>query len=141
MNDNSAQAAESLDLSALMRDMPFAETLGLSFEVSDRRVITRLSFRPDHIGNTTLPALHGGVVASTLEHAALVDYLWRCRPAEPPQVATRTISYHRPSGPRDLLAEARLTRQGRRTAHLLVEAWQDDRDRLVASASVHLLLS
>ncbi|MDJ0893561.1 MAG: PaaI family thioesterase [Alphaproteobacteria bacterium] len=141
MNDKSAQAAERPDVTALMQDMPFAKALRLTFELTDHRLITRLNFGPDHIGNTTLPALHGGVVASTLEHAALIDYLWRCRPAEAPQVATRTISYHRPSGPRDLLAEARLTRQGRRTAHLLVEAWQDDRDRLVASASVHLLLS
>ena len=141
MNDSPPPDPQDQDRPRPERAIAFAECLGLSFEIADHRLITRLCFRPDHIGNTTLPALHGGVVASTLEHAALVDYLWRCRPAEAPQVATRTISYHRPSGPRDLLAEARLTRQGRRTAHLLVEAWQDDRDRLVASASVHLLLS
>ncbi|MEO1152880.1 MAG: PaaI family thioesterase, partial [Pseudomonadota bacterium] len=42
--------------------------------------------------------------------------------------------------PRDAYARARVTRSGRRYASVMVEAWQDNRDRLIAQATGHFLM-
>jgi uncharacterized protein (TIGR00369 family) len=120
--------------------IPYAEWLGLETCETDGGLLTRLRFQDSHIGNTDLPAIHGGLVAALLEHAALLHYLWAQQPAVLPKTINISVDYLRPSGPRDILARAEITKRGRRIANLRAEAWQDDPARPVAAAHAHLLV-
>ena len=57
-----------------------------------------------------------------------------------PKTIDFTVDYLRSGLPRDCYARARVNRSGRRYASVHVEAWQDNRSRLVAQATGHFLM-
>ena len=63
-----------------------------------------------------------------------------------PRVAER-LNYRVICGPTGsgkattLYAQCEITKQGKRVAHVLIEAWQEDRRKPVAVARAHFLLS
>ena len=57
-----------------------------------------------------------------------------------PKIVNITVDYLRSAGPRDVIAAAKVTKQGRRMVNVFAEAWQDDRSKPVASASAHFLV-
>ena len=73
----------TLDLNQLVRDaheqnnydslislMPYAKLLGIECLRLGDDMVFRLPANQDCIGNPTLPALHGGVIAGFMEHCA-----------------------------------------------------------------------
>ena len=96
-----------------------------------------LPFAERLIGNPILPALHGGVVASFLELAALARLDAEGRRARTIDI---TVDYLRPPGPVTFYAEARILKLGRRAANLAVEAWQEDRASPVAALRGHFMI-
>jgi uncharacterized protein (TIGR00369 family) len=71
--------------------------------------------------------LHGGALAGLLELAA------RRAMGGGGAVVTASVDYLRPAPTGDALAEGRVVRRGRRFAHVEASAWQDDRDKPVAT--------
>lgn len=126
--------AEAIDL------FPYAGFLGLELLVEADTVTTRLPFREANVGNTSLPALHGGVVGGLLEHAAIMELLWRAEPTVAPRIINLSVDYLRPCGAATTLARGEMVKQGRRIANLRVAAWQDSPERPVAAAHCHFLL-
>ena len=57
-----------------------------------------------------------------------------------PKTIDFTIDYLRSGLPHDAYARARVNRMGRRYASVHVEAWQDNRVRLIAQATGHFLM-
>ncbi|HMR54181.1 PaaI family thioesterase, partial [Amaricoccus sp.] len=57
-----------------------------------------------------------------------------------PKTIDFTVDYLRSGLPRDAYARARVNRSGRRYASVHVEAWQDNRARLMAQATGHFLM-
>lgn len=85
--------------------------------------------------------LHGGSVAGLMEIAAnwlvlnaLGDDVAQVKPINV------TVDYLREGALADTYAEATLMRMGRRVANVRVEAWQQDRGRLIAGARMNLLI-
>jgi uncharacterized protein (TIGR00369 family) len=120
--------------SALLEAWPYARFLGVRLEPGP---IAVLPFAPRLIGNPILPALHGGVVASFLELAALARLDFDGRRARTIDI---TVDYLRPAKPVTTYAEARVLKLGRRAANLAVEAWQEDRANPVAALRGHFLI-
>lgn len=127
------------DPNLIIDGYPYGRYLGLRAGVSDGELICRLPFDDKFIGNPLLPALHGGVVGSLLENAALLSLLWDLEIEQLPKTINMTVDYLRSAGPKDTFACGTVTKQGRRVANVRIEAWQDDRARLVASAHGHFL--
>jgi len=75
-----------------------------------------------------------------LEMAAIFHLLWETETPTVPKIVNITVDYLRSAGPRDVIASAKVTKQGRRMVNVFAEAWQDDRSRPVASASAHFLV-
>ena len=117
---------------------PYARFLGLRAEAAavDDLVVV-LPFAERLIGNPILPALHGGVVASFLELAALARLDAAGRRARTIDI---TVDYLRPARPLTTYAEPRILKLGRRAANVTVEAWQDDRASPVAALRGHFLI-
>lgn len=127
--------------------IPYAGFLGMETIMTGgdgdqaREPLTCLRFNPDNIGNSSLPAIHGGVVAALLEHAAAVAFFWHNETEAMPKPVNISIQYLRLARPLDIFARAVLVRQGRQTAHLDVTAWQENAEKPVARAAVNFLLA
>ncbi|WP_116083038.1 PaaI family thioesterase [Tropicimonas sp. IMCC34011] len=139
-------------LSRLVGSMPYAAFLGIEFDRRGDELTAVLPFKDMLIGDPMVPALHGGVTASFLETAAIVELSWSILWPEMesgtggdvgprlPKTIDFTIDYLRSGLPRDAYARARVVRSGRRFASVHVEAWQDNRARLFAQATGHFLM-
>ena len=133
-------ARASRDPGKLAEAMPYAAWLGLTPEISQDGLVTRLRYRDKNIGNPILPAIHGGVIGALLETTAIFHLLWEGETVVVPKIVTITVDYLRSARAVDTLAQATLTKQGRRIANVAVEAWQNDRSKPVAAARMHFLL-
>jgi uncharacterized protein (TIGR00369 family) len=121
----------------LLDAWPYARFLGVRLEAGEAGPIAVLPFAERLIGNPILPALHGGVVASFLELAALARLDAEGRRARTIDI---TVDYLRPARPVAFYAEARILKLGRRAANLAVEAWQEDRANPVAALRGHFMV-
>jgi uncharacterized protein (TIGR00369 family) len=113
---------------------PYVGFLGVQAGWVDGEVEIVLPYRPALIGNTSLPALHGGVLAGFLELTALMT-LAAVAPSGRAATVDFTIEYLRSAGPRDTLGKATIKRRGRRFANVDAVAWQDDPAKPVAAIS------
>jgi len=129
------------DFSGLQQAVPYAKFLGISLAVQDSRVITSMAYADKLIGNTALPALHGGTIAALLELAALFQIAYEIETEAMPRTITITIDYMRSGAARDTHARAWATRIGRRVANVRAEAWQDDPSKPIAAANANFLLA
>lgn len=120
--------------------VPYAGFVGLEARVEGGRLLTVLRRRASNIGNTLIPAIHGGVVGALLEHAATLELLWQLELEALPRIVDISIAYLRPSLDAETLARGLIVRHGRRIANVRVEAWQADPARPVATAHAHFLL-
>lgn len=144
-------------LTTLVSGLPYMAWLGIRFDRRGDELTAILPYDEKLIGNPQLPALHGGVIAAFLETAAIIELAWAAMWENmeagrvPPDAATGeglprlpktidfTVDYLRSGLPRDAYARARVVRSGRRYASVQVEAWQDNRARLLAQATGHFL--
>ena len=125
--------SDAVTAAALLDAWPYARFLDVRLEGG----LAVLPFAGRLIGNPILPALHGGVVASFLELAALAKLDAEGRRARTIDI---TVDYLRPARPVTFYAEARILKLGRRAANLAVEAWQEDRESPVAALRGHFMI-
>jgi uncharacterized protein (TIGR00369 family) len=132
---------EQGDFAAISRLIPYSETIGLECTLEDDAVITRLKFLESNIGNYQMDFLHGGTVSALLEHAAIIHVFHKLAITTMPKIINISVDYLRPCTNQDTLASATLIKQGKRIANVLVQAWQADPAKPVATAHAHFLLS
>ena len=122
---------------------PYARSLGIRVERwdGDSPILTvdfdeTVEGRPDHY--------HGGATGGLLEtagYAALRAELARRDRAAVLKPITITVQYLAAGKSRASHARARITKLGRRSANLTVEAWQDDPARPIATAVMNVLMA
>jgi acyl-coenzyme A thioesterase PaaI-like protein len=115
-------------IKAFAASAPIARWLGFSAEADGDDVLFRLAFSEAHIGNPSIRAIHGGVIASFLQCAMQAEL--------PPKAGAVTVSidYLASSRAVDMVARVRRIREGRRLSFLEASGWQGDDLRLVATA-------
>ena len=121
--------------------IPYTRYMGIGVENLAGEMLCRMAYTPKLIGNSLLPALHGGSLGALLESAAVFELLLQTDTERVPKVISLTVDFLRSGKPQDTFAKALITRQGRRVANVRVEAWQDDRTRPIASAHALFLLA
>ena len=142
----------------LVEAIPYINFMGISFQRRGDELTATMNYTDMLIGNPALPAIHGGATAAFLETAAIIELAWadiwakiemeRLSGAEIaalplpklPKTIDFTTDYLSIGHPRDVYARARINRSGRRYASVHVEAWQDNRSKLVAQATGHFLI-
>jgi|TARA_B100001094_G_C18116101_1_gene764107 acyl-coenzyme A thioesterase PaaI-like protein len=146
-----------LVLNVIVNQVPYIEFLGVTFDRHGDDLTATMRFHEDLIGNSALPALHGGATAAFLEVTAIVGLAWnslwddietkklnietiKIGEIALPKTIDFTVDYLRSGLPRDAYARVRVNRSGRRYASVHVEGWQDSRDRLFVQASGHFLM-
>jgi uncharacterized protein (TIGR00369 family) len=133
------------DFTLLRERVPYSAFLDVQVTMVDGIPRCRLPFRMSLIGNSVLPALHGGVVAGFMENAALLHLLLLLDERKVPKSIDFSIDYLRSANAADTWAQCEVTRQGRRVAQVQIRCWQDEaghpgRTRDVALARAHFLL-
>ena len=121
--------------------IPYTRFLGIGMENTTGEVLCRMRYSPMLIGNSSIPALHGGTLGALLESAAIFELLLRTQMERVPKIISINVDFLRSGRPQDTLAKATMTRLGRRVANLQVLAWQEDRSRPIASANALFLVS
>ncbi len=133
--------AADRQLAAFLQRVPYIRFLGMRAELSGDEMTAILPYAPHLIGNTQLPALHGGVIGVFLEATALVQLSVTQGSARVHKTIDITVEYLRPGRPLTTYARANLRKVGRRVANVHVEAWQDAHDHPIAFLRGHFLLS
>jgi uncharacterized protein (TIGR00369 family) len=149
-DDALAAARAGGDVDPLVHAIPYARFLGLRAEAgaagneSARAMV--MPFRARNVGDSSLPALHGGTLGALLEAAALFElFAFQASSSAPGEALPRTINvtfdFQRSGRPVDTFAVAEVIRAGRRVATVHARAWQDDPKAPVATAQMHALLA
>lgn len=128
-------------LQAFLGRVPYVRFLGMQANLAGNELTGVLPFAPHLIGNTMLPALHGGVIGAFMEMTALAQLSVIQPGPKPPKTIDVTIEYLRPGKAVTLFARADVRKVGRQIANVQVEAWQETRDKPVAALRGHFLLS
>ncbi|MDK2126522.1 PaaI family thioesterase [Parachitinimonas caeni] len=134
-------AKDSGDYTGIIEQIPYAQLLGVQMQEENDNLLFLLPFHERNVGNTKLPALHGGVIGGFLENAALLHLMWARESNEVPRTVDFSLDYLRSGKPQTLYAQCEITKQGKRVANVLMTAWQDDRSKPTAVARAHFLLS
>lgn len=137
---------DARDFAGIIDAIPYARMMGVGVSLSaegegEGDLLFSLPFSAHNVGNTTLPALHGGLIGGFLENAALIHLMWNRESLETPKIVDFSLDYLRPGRPQTLFARCEITKQGKRVAHVLIEAWQERPDKPVAVARAHFLLT
>lgn len=128
-------------MSDLLDTLPYARFLGLLTQRDGDLLTVTMPFADKLIGNPVLPALHGGSTAAMLELTAVAQVAVLYPRLELPRPINVTVTYLRSGRPQDVYARARISKAGRRVAHVQAEAWQDDQEQPIASLSAHFLVA
>ncbi len=125
------------DYDSLLRMIPYAHMIGIECLRLGDDVVFRLPANRDNIGNPTLPAIHGGVIAGFMEHAALLHLLIFMGTPHFPKIIDFSIDYLRAGHYRDTYVQCQVWRQGRRVANVAITAWQTTQTEPIATARAH----
>jgi acyl-coenzyme A thioesterase PaaI-like protein len=130
-----------------LSDLPYAAHLQLHARITDAgALLVRMQYHPELVGTPIPPRLHGGAVGGMLEVTSALTVGLQRGPvsdgvAAYPRPLNITIDYLREGAVHDVFAEATIMRLGRTIANVRAEAWQESRDRLIATAYMNLLLA
>jgi len=128
-------------LQVFLGRVPYIRFLGMRAELAGDELTGVLPFSPHLIGNTMLPALHGGVIGAFLEMTALAQLAVTQSTPRVHKTIDVTIEYLRPGRALTTYARADLRKVGRRIANVHVEAWQEARSQPVAALRGHFMLA
>ena len=136
MDDTAIQTVDTF-----LQRVPYARFLGMRVELAGDEMTAVLPFAQHLVGNPMLPALHGGSTAALLELTAVAQVALLYPRLKPPRPINVTVAYLRSGRPVDVRARARISKAGRRVAHVEARAWQEDEDQPIAALSAHFLLA
>ena len=139
--DGIQAARESGDLQPLIDAVPYFRWMGLRVDRQGDELITVMPLQEMLIGNPMLPALHGGTTGALLESAAMISLIGAQDEPKLPKIINITVQYLRPGRDRDSFATGIVTKQGRRIVSVQAIAWQQDRNKLFATASTHFMVA
>ena len=128
-------------LTRILAAIPYVRFLGMTAELAGDEMTAILPFSDHLVGNTLLPAIHGGVLGAFMEMTALAQLSIREPLRRQPKTIDITIEYLRPGRALTTYARADVRKLGRRVANVHVEAWQEERASPVAALRGHFMLS
>ena len=89
-----AEAREQGNVAMLAEAIPYARWMQIAPENGTGELLTRMRFHDELIGNTFLPAIHGGTLGAMLEMAAIFHLLWETETPSVPKIVGSKESRH-----------------------------------------------
>ena len=128
------------DPAKLIAVIPYCRHLGITAALEDGSLLLTMPFAQRLIGNPSLPALHGGVIGSLLDTAAIAQVVFETRGERLPKPVDITVDYLRSGRAVTSYARARIARQGKRVVNVHAEMWQEDEAKPIANLRGHFLI-
>lgn len=119
---------------------PIDQWLTLDVTKNDDQNIYLMSPTEIHLGDPSIKAIHGGVVALFLERVAEMELSASGKSSTVANIVNTNIDFLRSAKMKPLFGSAQIIRRGRRLAVVDVIAWQDKIDVPVAKATVSFKL-
>lgn len=126
---------------SLLARIPYARYLGLEIQHNQNELEIHLPYREALVGNSMLPALHGGVIGGLIEITARVAAQSHDRDGRRPRIQNCDVDYLRSARAQSTYACAQIVRHGRRSALVQVSCRQQDSNAWVACGRVQMLFS
>ncbi|MCA8920258.1 MAG: hotdog fold thioesterase [Planctomycetes bacterium] len=118
-----------------VQGIPFNRHMGLVVEVLERgRMVIRLPFKPEFVGDPTRPALHGGVLSMLADTVGGGAVFSLTRPGDRLATIDLRVDYLLPGRPEEVVAEAKVIRIGNRVGVSSVELTQGAPAEVIAVA-------
>ncbi len=121
----------------------YAKSIGIDLhEIENGVPVLTFEFGSDVEGRPK--HLHGGAISGLLEtagYALLRDELARLERKHRLKPINIAVQFLNAGKMRTTYAKARIVKLGRRNANISVEAWQDDRERPIATAIMNILMA
>jgi uncharacterized protein (TIGR00369 family) len=130
----------SRDPESLLAAIPYCRHLGIRAQRRGDELLLVMPFEQKLVGNVILPALHGGVIGSLLETAAIVQAALEMQGSKLPKPVDITVDYLRSARAVESFARARIAKLGRRVINVHAEMWQEDEAKPVAALRGHFLV-
>lgn len=140
LRDDLSQDRGNLEFDEVIQQIPYARLIGMSCIPIGESLLFTLPPNRDNLGNPSLPALHGGVIAGFMEMSASLYMLLTQDARAVPKVVDFAIDYLRPGRLQESYAECQVIRHGKKIVNVSVTAWQDRKETPIATARAHLLL-
>ena len=134
------QSRDSGRVDAFVGAIPYCRHLGVTARLDQGKLTLILPFGPHLVGNPMLQALHGGVIGSLLETAAIAQLIWETEATRLPRPVDIAVDYLRSGRPRESYARARIAKHGRRVVNVHAEMWQEDEAKPIAALRGHFLV-
>ena len=129
------QKYESIRL-FMEHQVPFNQVLGIQIqEIRDGFAAMHIPFRDTLIGDTSRPAIHGGVLSALADVVAGTALLTQLEMGDRLSTVDLRIDYLRPAGKADLRGEATVSRIGNRIGVARVAIYGSDPEELVGEGS------
>ncbi len=115
--------------------IPFNQFLGIKIdETRDGYCRLRLPFRPEFIGDSMRPALHGGVISTLIDTCGGFAVWTQVSLEDRVSTIDLRVDYLAPGAAEELFADATVVRVGNRVGVVDVRCWQpSNRERTVAT--------
>ncbi len=116
--------------------IPLHVWLGLKVEdLAEGRCLVRVPFRPEMVGDTSRPALHGGIATTLADAAGGLAVFTRLGPEDRTSTVDLRMDFLRRGRPEeDLWCSAQVLRLGNRVAVADCEVWQGEPRRTIGKA-------
>lgn len=134
------KSRQSGNFDAVVEAVPYAKLLGIRLHSMDLQPTFIVPANKDNIGNPMLPAIHGGVIAGSMETAGALHLLMTMESIALPKIIDFSIDYLRAGRLQDTYISCQVWRQGSRVANVAINAWQSDPAEPIATARAHFLL-
>ena len=122
----------------------YARSLGIAVDSLDDKGMPILTVDFSSIVEGRPGAFHGGATSGLLETAgyAVLRAVLIEKGLDPQlKPINITVQFLSAGKQKKTFAQGRITRLGRRNANITVEAWQDDRNRPIATAVMNILMA
>ena len=130
-------AKKSGDYKQVNKLIPWAVQLGMECHIRGKEPLFFMPQKHTNVGNPIIPAIHGGVVGSFMQHAAAMHLLMTLDLNVLPRMINFSIDYLHSARVVDSWASCTLERRGKRVANVGVVFWQNDPATPVARARTH----
>lgn len=134
------RAFANKDFIKLIQAIPYAQLIGANCIPIGNTFIFTLPKNNNNIGNPTLPAIHGGVLAGFVETAATLHVMMSTDIQRVPKIVNFSIDYLSPGRHKDTYAQCEIMREGRKIVNVSTTVWQSTKEKPIVMGRAQFLL-
>lgn len=120
--------------------VPYLKHLGFEIGYQEQNLVFRLPFSDKLIGNTKVPAIHGGVIGCFSQESMRVFSYLKLELPHLPRLVDFSLDYLLMAKSEAMYAQVNFIKTGKRISALDCKIWQEDFSKLIISSRANILM-